>query len=173
MEAENHILKEISQVEEILSKSKSQKYSAPIDINDDNWFEIAKRQGEEFYNENKNIIEQITKKLIEFFPICNQRQRKEIIDVLNETENLKSNLSTNLHKKNSKEWFEEKILLFILADLGNDSRDALLELNELYNISLKSNIDLKSIVKDKIELASDLNKHGMGSTKSILYDFIS
>ncbi|SIS97515.1 hypothetical protein SAMN05421766_10612 [Zobellia uliginosa] len=170
----NNLIEEMLNTERILVKSKKEKYSNSIDINDDDWLDIAKKQKNAFYNENRNIIELISKKLIENFPKYDAIQRNKIINTFSNLENLKSLVSsTNLNDKSSIDWFHEKILFFILNDLGDDTRDALLEIDELKKLSRKNNIDLKNIIKKYLAFANDKNKHGMGSVKSIFNDIIS
>ncbi|MCJ8289315.1 MAG: hypothetical protein HRT58_22695 [Crocinitomicaceae bacterium] len=167
------LIRELKEVETILTKSKVEKYSKPIDLNQDDWFQVAQQQSTNFYEENRSILESISKSFIDFFPKYDISQQKEILLALRSTENLRNNLSTNIHEENSKEWFDERVLMFILRDLGNDTRDEMMEMNALYKSSKEQNIDLLAIIKSKIEFANDEDWHGMGSAKSILQKTIA
>lgn len=167
------LIKKIGVVEKILAQCKEEKYSEPIDMNLDNWLEIAKQRNIDFYEENREILESMSKMLIESFPDYYTFQRREILTTLRASKILRTNLSTNLYEENSEDWFKEKVLFFILNDLGNDTRDGLLEINALNDRSKEKNVDLKEIIKSNIELANDENWHGMGSTKSLLQNVIS
>lgn len=167
------LIREFKEVEKVLTKSKLERYSEPIDINQDDWFQVAQQQSVNFHKENRSILESISKALIEFFPKYDVSQQKEILLTLRNTESLRNNLSTNIHEENSKEWFNEKILIFILRDLGNDTRDEMMEVNALYKSSKEQGIDLIEIIKSNIEFANDEDWHEMGSAKSILKKTIS
>ena len=60
------------------------------------------------------------------------------------------------------------LALFSLRDLGPDSRDAILELAELCNAAQRAGVDPVPLLKEAALLSSDVNKHGLGSTKDIL-----
>jgi hypothetical protein len=60
------------------------------------------------------------------------------------------------------------LALFSLRDLGRDSRDAILELAELCNAAQRAGVDPVPLLKEAALLSSDVDKHGLGSTKDIL-----
>ena len=164
----NTLIKEIVEIDKILTQSDKANYSQKIDLNQDNWMELCIQSSKNFYEENRSVLESVSKKILLNFPKYNLSQRQQIFAALKKTKHLKSYISTNLHEKNTKEWFQERILIFILYDLGFDTRDEIVEINALCNASKQHNIDLSEIVKAQIEYANDINWHGMGSTKSLL-----
>ena len=62
----------------------------------------------------------------------------------------------------------DQLLLFSLKDQGRDSRDALLELQQLCQEARISGVDAPAIFKEVAALSSEVNKFKMGSTKEML-----
>lgn len=164
---------EISRIDKILNQSYQENYNDEIDMNSNSWRALAMQQQKDFYEENRSVLEPFSEMLIHDFQKCDAVQRQEIFVALKDTKQLRSYLSTNLHQEHSKEWFNERVLVFILHDLGCDTRDALMEIHALNIQSKKHNVDLVEIIKTNSNLANDVNWHGMGSAKGILENMIA
>lgn len=169
----NALLSEIIEMDKILAQSYQNKYQNEIDMSNKNWRALAIQEGKDFYEEHRDAIEPLSERIVDAFQKCDAAQRQEIFVALKRTKQLSSYLSTNQHEKYSKEWFNERIFLFILHDLGYDTRDALMEIHALNVKSKKHNVDLVEIIKANRRLADDVNWHGMGSTKRILDNWIA
>jgi hypothetical protein len=68
----------------------------------------------------------------------------------------------------TEEGFRQRLLLFSLKDQERDSRDALLLLQDLCREAGSAGVDAAPILREVAELSSDVNEHGMGSTKQML-----
>jgi hypothetical protein len=64
--------------------------------------------------------------------------------------------------------FRSHLILFSLRDQGEDSRDALLTLQELCRQARAAGVDSAPILREVAQISSDENRYGMGSTRSQL-----
>ena len=64
--------------------------------------------------------------------------------------------------------FRRHLILFSLRDQGEDSRDALLALQDLCGQARAAGVDTAPILREVAEMSSDENRYGMGSTRSQL-----
>ena len=64
--------------------------------------------------------------------------------------------------------FRQQLLLFSLIDQGQDSRDAILQLQYFTKTARTLGIDTRSILEEIAVISSDQNKYGMGSTKQMM-----
>ncbi len=60
------------------------------------------------------------------------------------------------------------LLLFSIIDLGRDSRDALLWLQDICREARNAGVSSGPVLREVAELSSDRNKYGMGSTREML-----
>jgi hypothetical protein len=66
------------------------------------------------------------------------------------------------------EAFRRHLVLFAIKDQGKDSRDAIIELQDLCNRARAVGVNTAPILRQVAELSSDENKYGMGSTRTLL-----
>jgi len=64
--------------------------------------------------------------------------------------------------------FRQQLVLFSMKDQGRDSRDALLELQELCSQARAAGVNAAAVLSEVAQLSSNVNKYGMGSTKAML-----
>lgn len=72
------------------------------------------------------------------------------------------------HSIASPETFREHLIHFSIIDQGLDFRDAILWLRDICVRGAKAGVSLQPILKEVATLSSDVDKYGMGSTKSQL-----
>ena len=159
------LLEKITTVDKLLIKSKENDYSDPIDVNQKDWLEKAKFQSVGFLKDNEDLISEVTKDLILNFEKLNESERTRILVELDKTRYLNEYLTLSSMDRGS---FKNSLLVLIIQNLGNDSRDSLLELNKILKEAERRKIDYKKIINNLIPFASDLNKHGQGSMRDIL-----
>jgi len=63
----------------------------------------------------------------------------------------------------------QHLLLFSMKDQGQDSRDALLSLQDLCRTAQQAGVDLAPLLVEVAQLSSDENRFGMGSTRQMLW----
>jgi hypothetical protein len=68
----------------------------------------------------------------------------------------------------NEEHLRRHLLLFSMKDQGRDSRDALLDLQDLCREARSAGVNLTPVLREVAELPSDKNKYGMGSTEDML-----
>ncbi len=66
--------------------------------------------------------------------------------------------------------FRQQLLLFSLKDQGQDTRDAILTLQELCRAASAAGVQIDPMLNEVAALSSDHNKYGMGSTRKLLLD---
>jgi hypothetical protein len=69
---------------------------------------------------------------------------------------------------NTKEGFTRHLLLFSIYDQGKDARDALLGLRNMIATAKGAGIDTSAVCRYAASLSSDIDRYGMGSTRSML-----
>ena len=62
----------------------------------------------------------------------------------------------------------QHLILFSMQDQGQDSRDALLTLQEICREASAAGLDTAPVLLEVAELSSSINKYGMGSTRDML-----
>jgi hypothetical protein len=64
--------------------------------------------------------------------------------------------------------FRQRLLEMSVEDQGRDARDMMVSLNGLCGQAREAGVDIRPALLDVAELSSDVDKYGMGSTRSIL-----
>ncbi|HXT38661.1 MAG TPA: hypothetical protein VN887_01425 [Candidatus Angelobacter sp.] len=62
----------------------------------------------------------------------------------------------------------QRLILFSMQDQGQDSRDALLTLEEICREAATAGVDIEPALREVADLSSGVNKYGMGSTRDLL-----
>lgn len=114
-----------------------------------------------------NIANAIVNEIMVVFPKVNSSQRQRISDLIGKNDRILWTLDFN-EQTNSIKTLEKQLLWFIIRDQGTDTRDAILELNELVNNCEKLGFDVANMMKKYSHLASTKNKYGWGSTQSLI-----
>jgi hypothetical protein len=66
------------------------------------------------------------------------------------------------------EGFRRHMILFVIADQGKDTRDAIVTLGEYRELGHKHGYDVDAIFKQLATVASDHDKYGWGSSRDLL-----
>ncbi len=64
--------------------------------------------------------------------------------------------------------FRRHLLLFSMKNLGTDTRDAILELQDLCARARTAGVGVNLVLREVAELSSDRDRFGMGSARSLL-----
>ncbi len=70
----------------------------------------------------------------------------------------------------TEENFRRHLVLFSMKDLGRDTRDAILWLQDLCQTATAAGVNTAPILSQIAELSSSENRHGMGSARSLLLE---
>ena len=68
----------------------------------------------------------------------------------------------------SVEGLRQHLILFSMQDQGQDSRDALLTLQEICRAAAAARVDTTPVLREVAALSSSADKYGMGSTRDML-----
>ena len=66
------------------------------------------------------------------------------------------------------EGLRQHLILFSIKDQGRDSRDALLELQEMCKAAKADGLEMAPVLREVAAMSSDEDKYGMGSTSRML-----
>jgi len=165
----NDLVQKIRSTDKILIESNDENYADPIDMNRDDWLEKAKLKSQEFLKEHYEIIMEVSEDILFDFDKFGANERKIVLDEISNTKHLYHYLQIPLDEK---QYFRYAFLLVIVRNLGLDSRDAFLEINELVKDAERKNVDYKKLLKELIPLADDTDKHGMGSIREIFRSIV-
>jgi hypothetical protein len=73
----------------------------------------------------------------------------------------------------SAERFRDHVALFSIADQGRDTRDAILALAALCDAARTAGVAIEAALREGVELSSDIDRYGMGSTRSLFERHVS
>lgn len=141
--------------------------SKPVDLDDPNW----------------------ANKLAESHPLDEAGVRVEAESLLTEVTDFYQNSDAEIRqairalfeKRHSFAWaatppwaldtasgFQRQLLLFSILDQSQDTRDAILWLQDICAKAESAGVQIKPILAETAKLSSAFNKYGMGSTKDLL-----
>ena len=143
-----------------------------IEMNSPDWKLTAMRKMERFAERNKPYIQDCANLLAYEFPLIdNKQERDRILQEIHQTKLLKNYLTLYTHC-DTEESFRNTVTLFIVTDLGIDSRDWILALNDCVKEAFQNKIDVSKKLKSLLFLTNDFNHHGLGSAKDFIEDLI-
>ncbi|MGW2723552.1 hypothetical protein [Streptomyces sp. NPDC001492] len=76
--------------------------------------------------------------------------------------------ATTLPFESTPQGFRQRLLEMSVEDQGRDARDMMVALNDLCGQAHSAHIDIRPLLLDAAALSGDVDKYGMGSTRSIL-----
>ncbi|MER6420933.1 hypothetical protein [Streptomyces sp. NPDC001137] len=76
--------------------------------------------------------------------------------------------ATTLPFESTPQGFRQRLLEMSVEDQGRDARDMMVALNDLCGQAHSAHIDIRPLLLNVAALSSDVDKYGMGSTRSIL-----
>ena len=139
-----------------------------VDINAPDW---AEKLDNEPHPADESDLRQVIcvlfNEIIDQYELLNTTQRQMIIDLLDKNDSLMWSAVID-YDLETEEGFRRNMLLFVLADQGKDSRDAIVALSHYRNQGEKRGYDVDGIFKQMAQLASDNDKYGWGSTRELL-----
>ena len=115
--------------------------------------------------------EQLLSELIKYYPSGGDAMRQAIRKLFEEHRSF-TWAATLPYQPITDESFRAHLILFSIKDHEQDTRDALVLLHELCEKARSAGVKIGPILKEIAELSSDVNKYGMGSTRSLLRDSI-
>jgi hypothetical protein len=115
--------------------------------------------------------EQFLSELIEYYPTADDAMRQSIRKLFEDHRSF-SWAATLPYQPVTDEYFRAHLILFSIKDHEQDTRDALVLLDSLCEKARLAGVKIGPILKEIAELSSDVNKYGMGSTRSLLRNSI-
>ncbi|HLO18320.1 MAG TPA: hypothetical protein VK206_26040, partial [Anaerolineales bacterium] len=140
----------------------------PVDITDPNWFSKLRSFPNPLEEAGvKAETENLLSELITYYPTCDDEARAVIRKLFADNRSF-SWAAALPYKPITDESFRAHLILFSMKDHGRDTRDAILTLQSMCATATSSGVKVGPILKEIAELSSDVNKFGMGSTRSLL-----
>ena len=115
----------------------------------------------------KAQAEQVLSELIEYYPTGDDAMRQAIRKLFEEHRSF-SWAATLPYQPVTDESFRAHLILFSIKDHEQDTRDAIVLLHSLCEKAKSAGVEIGPILNEIAELSSDVNKYGMGSTRSLL-----
>ena len=109
--------------------------------------------------------------LIEYYPTADDEMRQTIRKLFADHPSFTWAASLP-YEPVTDESFRAHLILLSIKDHERDTRDAIVLLHELCEKARSAGVNTGSILKEIAELSSDVNKYGMGSTRSLLLSAI-
>ena len=116
--------------------------------------------------------ERFLAELIETYPTADDAMRQAIRKLFEDHRSF-TWAATLPYQPVTDESFRAHLILFSIKDHEQDTRDALVLLYEVCEKAEAAGVKIGPILNEIAELSSDVNKYGMGSTRSLLLNSIS
>jgi len=115
----------------------------------------------------KAETEQLLSELIEYYSTSGHEMRQAIRKLFADHRSFE--WATMLpYRPITEASFRAHLILFSMKDQERDTRDALLALESMCTTARSAGVKIGPVLKEIAELSSDVNRYGMGSTRSIL-----
>ena len=111
--------------------------------------------------------EQLLSELIKYYPTADDEMRQAIRKLFDDHQSF-SWAATLPYQPVTDKSFRAHLILFSIKDHEQDTRDAITLLHSLCETATAAGVRTGPILKEIAELSSDVNKYGMGSTRSLL-----
>ena len=115
--------------------------------------------------------EGLLSELIEYYPTADAETRSAIRTLFEEHPSF-TWAATLPYEPITDESFRAHLILFSIKDHERDTRDAIILLPELCEKARSAGVKTGPILEEIAEISSDVNKYGMGSTRSLLLSSI-
>lgn len=109
--------------------------------------------------------------VIEYYPTADADMRQAIRKLFEDHRSF-TWAATLPYQPVTDESFRAHLILFSIKDHEQDTRDAIVLLYELCDKATAAGVKIGPILKEVAELSSDVNKYGMGSTRSLLLNAV-
>jgi hypothetical protein len=115
----------------------------------------------------KTETEQFLAEIIAAYPVGDDDVRKAIRKLFEDHSSF-TWAATLPYEPVTEATFRAHLILFSIKDHEQDTRDAIVTLHSLCEKAGSAGIKMGPILKEVAELSSEVNKYGMGSTRSLL-----
>ena len=140
----------------------------PVDITVPNWLTLLKQSPHPLDEADVRAdVERLLEEAIDEYQKCGEENRQAIRKLF-EQYSAFSWAATLPYAPTTDECFRRHVVLFSIKDLARDTRDAILWLRDLCHTADAAGVVTAPILQQVAELSSDVNKHGMGSTRRLL-----
>lgn len=117
-------------------------------------------------------LTQILTQIRQAYPTLNASQRTSVIELMAKNHYVHWADTTNYSVTGAAS-FERAVLWFIIKDQGRDTRDAILELNQIVRQGQQLEINTNQVLKKMLPLAATQDKFGWGSTHALIQQCIT
>jgi hypothetical protein len=140
----------------------------PIDITDPDWYARLRNFPNPLEEAGvRHETEDLLSEVIQFYPGSDGETRAAIRKLFADHRSFTWAAALS-YRPVTDESFRAHLILFSVKDGGADTRDAILWLQDMCATASRAGVKIKPILKEIEELSSDLNKYGMGSTRTLL-----
>lgn len=112
-------------------------------------------------------IAALFREIVDQFRSLDSGQRQTIIDLMAKNQSLMYSAVIDSAIE-TRDGFYETMILFVIADQGKDTRDAIVALSHYRACGEERGFDVNLIFEHMARLASDRDKYGWGSTRDLL-----
>lgn len=145
----------------------------PFDVNTTDWEEqLERRQHPADAAGLRNEIETLFEEIIDHFEGLSPHQRRQIEELMYENKAL-IYAATIKADPSTHDGFRRAMILFVIKDQGEDTRDAILELSAYHAKAEEQGINVRTIFKDMADIASTRNKFGWGTTRNLFLKYLT
>ena len=115
----------------------------------------------------RDVITSLFDEIVDHFESLDVPQRQAVIDLMEKNESLiySAVITDNIETVGG---FRRNMILFVIADQGKDTRDAIVALEHYRELGQKRGYDVDAIYEKLASIASDHDKYGWGSTRELL-----
>jgi hypothetical protein len=139
-----------------------------FDFNDPDWIaKLAKTPDPLDETGIRSEMETLLSEVTDHYANCDHETRRVIRSIF-EKYNSVAWAATFSHAPTTSDGIRRQLLLFSILDQGRDTRDAILALQDISSRAKSAGIQVKPILEEIACFSSEINKYGMGSTKSLL-----
>lgn len=164
-------MKNISELERIVAKFVEQLKpvaTRSFDFNDPEWItKLYKTPDPLDETGTRSEMETLLIEVTNHYANCDSETRRVIRSIFQKYDSV-AWVATFSKTPTTSEGIRRQLLLFSILDQGKDTRDAILWLQDISTRAKSAGIQIKPILEEVAGFSSEMNKYGMGSTKSLL-----
>ena len=139
-----------------------------VDVRDAGWFERLQNGLSPLDEAGVRMeVEELLPELIIVYAKSNEQDRVRIRQFFSEYRSFAWAAALK-EPKTTLGGLRQNLVLFSMQDQGQDSRDALLSLQELCREAAKARIEIAPLLREISAISSTIDRYGMGSTRDML-----